>query len=380
MKPSIRLTMAAVAFALANALAAPAWCQASGPAASSVELGMQSGQDRHFNPLSSLQFTGSQANSTATATLQLPEISGLSGSASKTGTYSADGFAASVALSTPISKGSDSTNLATLSGFANSTNLTFQVSGYHGSGLVPFGQYSQPAQDFCKETAKSLIPQYNAAHADKPFAYDNPKYCTDIDLQKLNAKDADRLRFGAFAAPPSPLILYGLSGTVGYEQHTFYDSTSLAKTTADKVPVGVGGYVTWVTKSRDLSLTGQIDYQRAYTDSASKILCPAGSAPVTCVNGSIGAPTATTKVLLAVEARAFESWSNFIPMGVAPMFTFDAKSHAYAFDVPVYLYSDGKNGLTGGVRADWTSVKHRVIFGVFVTKAFDVGGHTTPSP
>ena len=367
----------------------PAFAQALDPATASAvgKVGLAADAGRSFNPFSSLQFTASQANSAASATLQLPEISGFSGpvaaqGSTTTGVYASYGYGGSISASVPVAKNSDSTNLATLSGFADSTNVTFQFSGYSGSS-VPFGQFSDAARKMCMQATDAVVDKYNSANPGKPFQYDkDPKgnvICNDQTLVKVGAGDAARLTFASFGAPPSPLWFYGANGTVGYQSHTFYDAKTLAKSSPEKTPYGAGGYLTYVGASRSWSLTGQANYQVAYTDNTTAILCPAGgAAPVTCVNGPIGAPKESTKVLLAVEVRAYESWARFIPMGIAPMFTVDAKSKDYAFSMPLYLYTDGKNGLTGGVRGDWTSVKHDTVFGIFVTKTFDVGGHSTP--
>jgi hypothetical protein len=374
---------------MAVAAATPAFAQALDLATADAvsKVGLVSAPGRSFNPFSSLQLTASQANSVASLTLQLPEISGYSGARALSGTpmrwaYRSYGYGGSISISTPISKGSDSTSLGTLSGFADSTNATLQFSGYSGES-IPFGEFSRPAQDMCKAAVDPLIPAYNTAHPGKPFEYSkDPQgnhYCVDADMNAVGVKDDQRLQFASFnKVAASPIWFYGINGTIGYQSHTFYDAATLAKSSADKVPLGAGGYLTYVAPSRSWSLTGQVNYQRAFKDNPTKVECPSGTAPVTCVNGAIGAPTRSTKVLLALEARAFESWRNFIPMGIAPLFTYDAQSREYSVSVPLYLYTDGKNGLTGGVRGDWTSVKHNIIFGVFITKAFDVGGHSSP--
>jgi hypothetical protein len=77
-----------------------------------------------------------------------------------------------------------------------------------------------------------------------------------------------------------------------------------------------------------------------------------------------------------LEFRTFATTSILPTIGIAPIVTYDAVAGSYAVDFPVYLVSDGKNGLTGGVRFDWTSIKHVAVFGVFVSKAFNVGDFT----
>jgi hypothetical protein len=366
-----------------------------------ARLGQVATTDSNFNPLSNLQISASQANSTASLTVQSPVWSGFGTPVADHSDLPGDAFNFSLTASTPISKGADSANLASLSGLATSTNITFQLTGYHGSGFVPFGQFSAEGQAFCNSRLRYYETRYAAAFTKaytvaKPFSPHDQGYCEQQDLDDLataleavmddadkqalqTAYAKDQSAFQAYAHAAKPVILYGVTATAGYEAHTFFSSTMLAKTSEDKAPYQFGGYVTYVGASRNWAVSAQINYQSAYTDNPTKTLCPAGTAPVTCVTGAFGAPQHTDKALIAAEWRWFGQIFSLPTIGLDPMVTYDAVSGAYAFDLPIYLFNDGKNNLTGGVRVDWTSVRHDTVVGVFVSKAFSIGALSTPA-
>ncbi|HEY2707127.1 MAG TPA: hypothetical protein VGI95_03670 [Caulobacteraceae bacterium] len=407
LKATLLSAGALATFAAANhANAAPVAGTVDAQTQALSQIATSPGPDHSVNLTSGLQFSATQANSNATLTLQSPLKSWLSGSAGSGGSFSGDAYNFSLAVSTPLAKSADSTNLASLSGLATSTNVTFQFQGYHGSGFIPLGGFGPGASATCFGLVAKYEKKYPVAfHAafPNPEAVFNdykldPTVCEQADVEglikSLKAQllpadaaaldaayqhDPDEAQLQAFSHNPAPVLLYGLSGTVGYEAHSFLTSPTLAKATENKWPVQVGGYLTRVSATGDSALTGQIAYQSAFTDKTSKTLCPAGPAPVTCVTGSLGPPSHDSKLLIAAEWRWFGRVASLPSFGVDPMVTYDALSGAYAFDLPVYLLNDATHNLTGGIRVDWTSVKHRTVVGVFVTKAFNIAGRTTPT-
>jgi len=110
-----------------------------------------------------------------------------------------------------------------------------------------------------------------------------------------------------------------------------------------------------------------IDVGEAYKDQGTKTLCPSGPGVVACVTGPIGAPK-----LKKTQTVAFEVRHTFKHFAIAPQLSYDAGSKETAFDLPIYMVGDGKDGLTGGIRFGWTSKEKEATAGFFVTKAFNL--------
>lgn len=52
--------------------------------------------------------------------------------------------------------------------------------------------------------------------------------------------------------------------------------------------------------------------------------------------------------------------------------TYDAKSHVWGVDVPIYLIPNANGALIGGLDLGWTSYKNAFSVGVFVGVPFGV--------
>jgi len=175
-----------------------------------------------------------------------------------------------------------------------------------------------------------------------------------------------------------------LNARYGYAQHTFYDSKSLLKEQPNYYPFQVGGNITIlppVTWARFIPTTGTFsinlgaNFQKTIMDSMNstqQVECKATTAPIIkCVNGYIGPPTVQDKYLLSFDIRYVDKLFK-LPFGIDPGVTYDARSGQYAFQFPVYLFENSSKSLAGGIRYDWTNVKHESVVGLFVSSAFGV--------
>ena len=159
----------------------------------------------------------------------------------------------------------------------------------------------------------------------------------------------------------------------GYDQHTFYDRTSLDKSSEYRWPFQLGVAGTEVFDQGQMSATISYAYQKAYQDGGAsgqmQVLCPASAGKaVKCVNGYIGDPLLVDKQLIGADFRYIASPGPLpFPIGVDPAFTYDAHAGTYAVQVPLYLVANSSKSLAGGIRYDWTSDKHESIIGVFVS-------------
>lgn len=216
----------------------------------------------------------------------------------------------SLTLSSPLSKSSDTTELGTLDGLANAASASFS------------------------------------------FAHMRP-----LDSGHLDS---------------TPFLILGASGKVGYQTFNYYDGTSLAKKHNAKTPTSASVFV-GVTANNNIPLMflARFEYQNAYKDADSKVLCPDGNSfPVTCVSGAIGSPVRTEKKIISIEARYEGPW-----LEVRPTISYDTVSKVKGFDLPVYFINgtsaDGKPiPFNAGVDLGWRSDKHEAVIGLFVGTPF----------
>lgn len=318
----------------------------------------------------------------------------------------------SLTISTPVTKGqAGTTNLATLDGFADSTSLEIQYNHFDiftdNAGVLSDIdacradelQAMADAIEFLKlddqaEAAALASTKLAAMKAGEGTCVDwvlNPvqfKQQTGLDISKApkrlqqelaawsaDVKSANKQRIQGLA------LVYGLTGKVGYDQHIWYDGSSLAKSDQTRIPASAGVFFTYVAPGWNWAVTAQFKYQRAYMDGKTKVLCPHGTGVVTCINGFIGAPKETDMQLLSLEIRdrlPIPKWVGGSSIGFAPMASYDFHTGAYAFALPIYLFGDGKS-LNGGVSVNWSSLTHNTVVGVFLTQPFSVPGQGAPA-
>lgn len=160
----------------------------------------------------------------------------------------------------------------------------------------------------------------------------------------------------------------------GYGTFKYLDATTLAKTTVHRRPNTVGGYAgIRPSGTVPLFLLAKYEYQHAWKDADTKVLCPASDTyPVTCVNGPIGEPVEDRKRLFSLSVRyTHPSFS------LAPTLTYERESKVKGVDLPIYLIkggSDQKNTLpfNAGLRFGWRSDTKDASIGVFVGSPFSL--------
>lgn len=297
-----------------------------------------------------------------------------------------------VTVETPFGQGSDYQNLATLDGLTKATTAGIQFTYIPSARYVPHSLVfnSDEYQLKCREVlnqAESIDPKI----AEDPRVKLTGRWCDDgpleqtiNDSKKITASQktllTDKLHELHLTTTPvlESMWMFALNGKFGYEKHDYFSDTALAKSSVDRYPWQLGAAATYVFEHGLMSLTLGYNFQKSYEDGRSdgdkEVVCPPSSgANVTCVDGYIGPPQRQVKHLFSADWRFIAPTSLFsIPIGIDPGVTYDAKSHEYAFQFPIYIATNSSKGLTGGVRYDYTSKKKESIFGVFVSAAFCV--------
>ena len=248
--------------------------------------------------VSSILVTANQAGGNATIKFSQPDKA------------QQDGKFYSLTLSSPISKSSDTTQLGTLDGLANSANASFSL-----------------------------------AH-----------------MGPLNKDHLDS----------TPFFILGASGKVGYQTFNYYDGVSLAKKNSAKIPTSASVFV-GVTASNNVPLMflARFEYQNAYKDADGKVLCPNGSSfPITCVSGAIGLPKRTEQKIVSFEGRYEGQWFEIRP---TVSYDTVSKIKGFDFPVYFIngTSADGKPiPFNAGIDLGWRSDKHQAVIGLFVGTPF----------
>jgi len=170
----------------------------------------------------------------------------------------------------------------------------------------------------------------------------------------------------------SPSIVYGATAKIGYQQFTYFDHSTLAKNQTSKTPTSGSVFAgTTLGPDQRMLLLAKFEYQNAYKDATSNVLCPApSSAPTKCINGPIGAPPRTTGHIYSLEGRYTASRFD-----LDPVLSYDSVSHVKGVNFPIYFIGgvsdDGKpSAFNAGIDLGWRSDTHVAMLGIFVGSPF----------
>lgn len=303
---------------------------------------------------SRFEITAGTDSSKATLNLSKENSSSIAGDTGHMSSWSAS-------LSAPVNKNDSKTNIATLDGLANSTSLTIGFHEFIATGL-----------------------RFPLINGDLDPNFENICRIAGIDTEKNETCDSEHVKPGLekahrsdlypvfmsylFSSTASHVWTYGAAGKIGQEEYDFFLPTTLASQSTKKVPWSASIYGGVGPINMPAFFSAGAEFQHQYTAKKSKVLCPttAGSSPIQCVNGSIGAPTAADKHLLYVEGRSDLGFA-----AVDLRVTHDFASGDNGVDVPVYLFHDSKSSWTGGIRLGWTNTDHGTA-GIFVGNSFSL--------
>ena len=169
----------------------------------------------------------------------------------------------------------------------------------------------------------------------------------------------------------------GASGTIARSNFSYLVQTPLATADVSKTKFKLEGFGGWIFPSGRASLTGGFSYTRTFKEGDETQLCePNGvRSQLSCFTGPLGPPTETKRYTLAGEARLLlplgkDYGAPFI--GFAPRVSYEFKSDAFQFEVPVYFAPDKDGRLNGGVRFAYDTGKKDFAFGLFVGVPFSI--------
>jgi hypothetical protein len=181
--------------------------------------------------------------------------------------------------------------------------------------------------------------------------------------------------FGGYAKPAYQQFKYISASTLGSEAALTKKLSSATQTTS-KIPDAFGVYLGRTIFGPDM-LFAHVDYQHAYTDATTGVLCPSpktgSNSATTCATGPVGLPTQTEKLLSTVEYKYYDRAGIFqtFPVAFDLSLIYDSKSSTRSFDLPIYFISTGTPGsLIGGIDVGWTSATRKATIGVVISTPF----------
>jgi hypothetical protein len=195
--------------------------------------------------------------------------------------------------------------------------------------------------------------------ADAEKACNPSKFPTGVsDFVKTYAPE--ELHSFVNAVLPGGVWYYGLEGKASQASYHYIDRAAFAEKDISRFAYGAtvfGGYIFGGGRS---SLGLSLAVGRRYKAHDEVTLCQAINAvPQTqCITAPDGAPVRKTSTVAALDLRhAFGAPGHSASLAIAPQFSYDFRSDAYAIDLPVYLVTDGAGKLRGGVRFGYTNTK-----------------------
>lgn len=267
----------------------------------------------------------------------------------------------------PLDKGGDQTDLLTFDALTSGLELSFRWSNYRRWIADPRREpralaIAADAREKCRATAPAeAMAQCATVGMSGTFI-----------ATHLGA-DKEREWLGTLFGRADG---WGLEGSIGYNEHAFIDPILLGRDEETHVPWGVKAYYAFLPTVGSTSWTFAAEYQDAVEDADTGVLCPVSAvAPVTCLSGAIGAPTAVERLITSAEWRSQIELDNhplFERIAVSAQFAFDHENDEYGVDLPVYLVPNGDGQLIGGVRLGYTSKDDAWVAGVFIGAPFSL--------
>lgn len=261
-------------------------------------------------------------------------------------------FANGLALefSTPLQKDAEQTDFLSLDGLATGTAASLAKSWYRGK-LVPRAARDMAAVD-------SVCAKYGVDR--------NSCDSGSLESRLLTLGQRDRVRQALDEFEVAFFERRSVTGATlklksAYERFSYFETGGESAET-DKVGGSASVTVFRVTGARRVSLSASGEYAFA----AGKTLVQrcdsvAGTSLRSCESRPLSGPVAKRETVIRAELRQLGR------IGLSPVVSWRVSEKVYGMDLPVYLVTDDKGALTGGVRVGWRS-DTRLQIAAFVTK------------
>ena len=305
----------------------------------------------------------------------------LSTHSEKASSLSNDDFA--LTLSAPLSKKSKRADFLTQDGLPSqfSAGITFSHSLVNLKGIQPnderIAELAQEALGVCLNGTKNaeLAP---AARQTK---------CSSLTTRQLGLDyldDEKKLKLGGLLRASTDQVAHrtysivSVSGNIGTQTFDYFDPSTLASASQRKTALSAGIWLGVLPHlDSHVFLIGGFEAKRDYNEADETTYCPTATStvPVKCTTGAFAPPTEEIDYKLSGKVRYTgqigPKGGETTPFGVEISASYDIHDSTWGVSIPVYIFIDKDNGLTGGLRGSYDSKKDKFEFGIFIGKTFD---------
>jgi hypothetical protein len=298
----------------------------------------------------------------------------------------------SVTAEAPVTKGKDTTDLATLDGLGNATTVEFKFNTFRTVRRYPDDDRTDAICDLLNKTVeekaravKELLehanpenlcdaPQPPASAGQQPAncAAGKPKdepVCDTANINKHLPEEVQREWRSLFWDDSKARLLWGGSIKAGHETfEMFAETTGATKEKKTESPWSIEGHFGWLLPKTGLLTVGAIrESSFKAQDPVTRCSPIEDSDDLECVSSAPGDPTRKT------STKAFAEWRQRVAkMAYSVRVSRDFKDKVTGVDVPFYMWANKDGKLTGGIRAGWRDDTDDVVIGVFVGTAFKI--------
>ncbi|HVR92101.1 MAG TPA: hypothetical protein VHG29_13555 [Novosphingobium sp.] len=203
------------------------------------------------------------------------------------------------------------------------------------------------------------------------------KQCVEVPDDLLPTYGTDEEKAVRPAGGPNGLWFFGGRGKLTRTNYEYLVQAPLAKSDISHTGYKVEGFFGRIFNSGRTSLTGSFAYSRSYRANDEAQLCGPNPVPgqLSCFTGSLGAPVKNSRYTLAGEMRwllPLGSAEDAPNIGLAPRVSYEFKSNAALFELPIYFAPNEDKALNGGLRFAYDTGKDDFAFGLFVGVPFSV--------
>ena len=277
-----------------------------------------------------------------------------------------------VTMSAPLNKSSDTTDLATMEGFANAFDVELKLFRYIFAGTrIPNFKDGSPDLALVKSIAADAKEQCK-----KTPGCDATKISyTDLSDKEVRLYAPGRLEeySDLYWDKDAVSYSYGGSATAGYETFSFLDPMTFNKDEEKKTPWGVKAFIGVMFPKHSIMLALGAEYREEFKSSKSQTFCepPDIDGLQECKTGAFSAPKENNKSIVYLEGRSFLKFGTK-RTGFSIKTAYDFENEVFAVDAPIYLFQDAKKNFTGGVRFGWRDDTDETVIGVFVGSKFSL--------
>jgi len=279
----------------------------------------------------------------------------------------------SLTAEAPIKKSEKQHVLVSTTGWGNATALTATYTQFRTGWTTVnakedkycealfakiFAVKLEAAQKIAKAKIKSLTPEEEKKIKDAAYA----ENCSMSNFEQYLPESLEDYRTVKSGPAPGGFLWGGSIGR-GYQDSTFYDEATLAKSEERFAPWSISLIGGWNPRGMDnLLFMMKAERKRDFDDADATIRCPpASTVSVQCVNGSFGPPVGATSTAYTVEAR-----QRYAKVGWALIVSRNVSKHSTAVELPVFFLGNEKGTLNGGVRLAWNTKDKKLGAGFFI--------------